>query len=293
MTDIEISAEDLQSADIPTVINENETEEELETAETKIQPESEKGSVECFALVLKEKLLPATIEELVPLSFVGETALQFYKARIEGMKKLSGANLQLDETYKDGLQVAEMLFRVYEKLGLLAEENTADPAEAGSAGGKGVPAENTLFSSVSKMAKKLNVTRKRLEDAKCIARDPQFIETILDEARKREVLPSKTKLLALIRAGYPGKSKKRRRNSTESKHAGIEEGNKRLASRTITQKCTDAILEASSYMKAIVALWDKIPDEEKRDFTGALFEFLPFVEELRKRYAPREENQGA
>lgn len=171
-------------------------------------------SVECFALVHQKGLLPTTIDELVPLSFVGETALQFYRARIEGMKKLTGANAQLDATYADGLQVAEMLFRVYEKLGQFVIENTADPVESGRAGGKGVPAENTLFSSVSKMAKELNVSRKRLEDAKCIARDPQYIETVLSEARKREVLPSKTKLLALIRAGYPGKTRKRRQSQT-------------------------------------------------------------------------------
>lgn len=80
---------------------------------------------------------------------------------------------------------------------------------------------------------------------------------------------------------------------TESKHAAIEEGNKRLASRTLTEKCTDAIVEANSYMKAIVALWEKIPEEEKRDFAGALFEFMQYAGELRKRYAPREEKQGA
>jgi hypothetical protein len=152
--------------------------------------------------------------------------------------------------------------------------------------------ENSL-PSVSRMAKDLNVSRKRLEDAKRIARDPQYIETVLDEARKRESLPSKTKLLAVIRAGKPGRSRKQTTRRPKSKHTAIEENNKRLASRTVAGKCTDAIVEATSYMRAVIELWQTIPTDERDDLATALFDFQRYAQELLSRYSPEDERKGA
>jgi hypothetical protein len=46
-------------------------------------------------------------------------------------------------------------------------------------------------------------------------------------------------------------------------------------------------------MKAIIELWETIPEEEKGDFANALFEFQQYAEQLRDRYAPKEERIGA
>jgi hypothetical protein len=46
-------------------------------------------------------------------------------------------------------------------------------------------------------------------------------------------------------------------------------------------------------MKAIIELWENIPEEEKTDFANALFEFQLYAEQLRSRYAPEIERKGA
>ena len=247
---------------------------------------------ESVSLVLKEGTLPATADELVPLCLVAEAVVKAYNAKINAMKRIEAMNDQLEATYDDGLEIARLLFLAYQRLGDLVEQNTASPLQSGRAGGKAVPMENSL-PNVGKLAKRLGISRKRLEDAKTIARDPQYIDTVVDAARKQGVLPSRTKLLAVIRAGKPGKASRKRASMAESKHAAIERSNKLLASRTLAEKCTDALVEATSYMKAIVELWGTIPDAERADLAKALFELQGYSDQLRARYAPDIERKGA
>ena len=250
--------------------------------------------VECFALEPKKEGLPATIDDLVPYCFVVEAALKAYNAKITAIKKVSAMNSQVDATYRDAIEIARLLFRSYERLGNLVEDNTANPIDSGRAGGKAVRMDDSL-PSVTKMAKELGVKRTRLEDAKSIARNPVFIETVIAEAKARgnHTLPSKTKLLKLIRATPFGNSRKPRVWRQKSKYVAIEESNKRLASRTVAEKCADAIVEATSYMRAVIELWQTIPKDEKDDLASALFDFQQYAQELLSRYSPEEERKGA
>lgn len=257
------------------------------------EPESAKGS-KSVALVRKEGRLPRTIDKIVPFCFVVEAALKAYNAKITAMKKVEMVNTQLDATYNDAIEIARLLFLAYERLGHLVEANTANPVDSGRAGGKAVRMDDSL-PSVTKMAKELGVKRTRLEDAKSIARNPVFIETVINEAKARgnHTLPSKTKLLKLIRTVPSLRRRTQKAVQTESKHAKTKKSIKRLASGTMAQKCTDAILEANSYMRAITELWETIPDEVKGNLANALFEFQGYVEQLRMRFAPKEEKEGA
>ena len=220
----------------------------------------EQSSSRSVALVRKDGRLPSTIDKLVPFCFVAEAALKAVNAKIAAMKKIEMVNAQLDATYNDAIEVARLLFHAYERLGQLVEDKTANPIDSGRAGGKAVRMDDSL-SSVSKMARELGVKRTRLEDAKSIARNPAFIETVIKEAKDRgnHTLPSKAKLLKLIRAVPSARRKAIRTKQTESKHAKTKKSIKRLASGTMAQKCTDAIVEANSYMKTIMNFGKRSP----------------------------------
>ena len=77
----------------------------------------------------------------------------------------------------------------------------------------------------------------------------------------------------------------------ESKRAPVENDNKRPAS--LAGKCADSIVEATSHLKAVIELWESIPDAEKGDVERALFAFQQYSEQLRARYAPNVEKKGA
>jgi len=46
---------------------------------------NEEENMKIFELIVKEGMLPATIEELMPLSFIGNAAVKFYQEKINLM----------------------------------------------------------------------------------------------------------------------------------------------------------------------------------------------------------------
>lgn len=248
------------------------------------QQEEEPERRYIYELARAKKALPSKIEDLIPLCYVGEAAVKFYRTKIQALKDLRTANAQVDATYQDALDAAVLLFHIYEKLGNLVDQHTASFVESGRAGGKGVPAENTLFSSISKLAKANNVGRKRLEDAKAIAMNPQYIATVVEEARKRQALPSRSRLVSVIRAGNPGRIGKHKSKKTASKHERLTVANKRVASATNARECSKALGIANSYMEAIIQQWKTIPEPEKLDLKAELIAMQDHMDQLTTRH---------
>jgi hypothetical protein len=233
-----------------------------------------------FELARAKKALPTKIEDLIPLSYLGEAAAKFYRTKIQALKDLRIANAQVDATYQDALEAAVLLFHIYERLGNLVDQHTASPFESGRAGGKGVLAENTLFSSISKLAKAYDIGRKRLEDAKTIAMNPQYIPTVVEEARKRQALPSRSRLVSVIRAGNPGRTGKHKTSQGASKHERLTVANKRLASSTNARECSNALRIANSFMPAVIQQWKSIPEPEKSDLKAELIAMQDHLDQL-------------
>jgi hypothetical protein len=235
--------------------------------------------------------IPSRIKEALPMVFIREGALKVYGAKLNALRNVKAADDQVNATFEDGLNAARMLFDAYIRLGELVEENTADLVVAGRAGGKGVRSENTLFSTVGKLAAVLKVSRRRLEDAKTISRNPQYIPTVV-EAKKRERLPSKSMLLSVIRAGSPGRTGKRRKAIGESKHVEMVSQTKKLAAVTIAKECTEDLEKANANMGAIILQWESIPIAERDALKAQLLEIETHLDALRGRYAPPECGEG-
>jgi len=62
------------------------------------------------------------MEDLVPLSFIGQTAVTFYRQMIKGFDQLKMTEAQRKRTLKDGQEAGEMLLDIETRIGELAKE---------------------------------------------------------------------------------------------------------------------------------------------------------------------------
>jgi hypothetical protein len=76
-------------------------------------------AVELFALIKQENLLPGKVEELVPLSFIGQAAVSFYRQKIKLMDQLKMTEDQRRATLRDGQDAGEMLLDIEARIGEL------------------------------------------------------------------------------------------------------------------------------------------------------------------------------
>ena len=76
--------------------------------------------MEFFKLVIANKLLPAKLDELVPMSFVGTAAVDFYRKKLKLMKELGVAEEQRKVTLRDGQQHGAMLLDIVARIGQIA-----------------------------------------------------------------------------------------------------------------------------------------------------------------------------
>ncbi|MGA2478195.1 MAG: hypothetical protein ABSG63_05530 [Spirochaetia bacterium] len=226
-------------------------------APVSIGPVSPKEPISLFELAMKDRLPTKLMGSLI---FLGDTAVTFAKKRFERDKNFSASADQIDASYKECLRIIELYFRAWQRCGELAEEKSASPAEAGKMGGrgkKGVGDSNTLFSSVAKTARGSKLSRWKLEQAILIARNPQFIDTVLADARKREHFPSLSKLLRVIRARPPAGF---RRSIGRNRHEALVATDRRLAAQTEAQECIVMMLDLSARLEGFP--WNMIQPEQ-------------------------------
>ena len=91
--------------------------------------EGEKA-MEIFNIVKKNKLLPATIDELLPLSFIGSTAVTFYREKVKLMDRMNATMAQKQATLKDGQDAGELLLEIETRIGQIAMKEKGAKAKA-------------------------------------------------------------------------------------------------------------------------------------------------------------------
>jgi hypothetical protein len=81
----------------------------------------EEEAVKIFDLVVREGKLPATLDRLVPLSFIGSAAVTFYKAKVKLMDQLGMTEEQRKATLRDGQDAGRMLLDIEARIGELLD----------------------------------------------------------------------------------------------------------------------------------------------------------------------------
>lgn len=147
-----------------------------------------------FDLVVRNNLLPAQIEELVPLSFIGQSAVNYYREKISLMKKL-GLEDQKAATLADGQASGIMLLDIERRIG----EELADSRIIG----RDVPGNKKERDPGSLSLKEIGIEKDQSKNAQQIARHPEAVEQVIQEALENEDIPTKTAVLNKIKKGTP------------------------------------------------------------------------------------------
>lgn len=166
-----------------------------------------------FDLVVKQKLLPEKLSELVPLSFIGQAAVTYYREKVKLMDQLKMTEKQRKETLQDGQNAGEMLLEIESQIGRLAakEPKTIPNREV----------TNGKFSQPSGKPPKhqrLGIpTPKKMREAQLISKHPKIVKSVIKQAKEREDIPTKGTVLATIKY----EKEKKRRKEAEGKQKEI------------------------------------------------------------------------
>jgi len=157
----------------------------------------EQAAMQIFELVKAKAQLPTKIEDLVPLSFIGQAAVSFYREKIKLMKALDMAEDQRKATLSDGQDAGEMLLDIEVKIGEIVDKEPQVQAPArrspdGSFVGKkpsGQPPKH----------ERLGMKEKRMQLAQTIFKNQEVVEQIKRAARENEDIATKTAVLSAVK----------------------------------------------------------------------------------------------
>jgi hypothetical protein len=153
---------------------------------------NQEESVRIFDLVVKGRMLPATMDKLVPLSFIGAAAVKFYQAKVRLMDQLGMSEAQRKATLADGQDAGEMLLNIEARIGELSITAPRTPPRYDV--GRGArEAAGPL------KAERLGLTPARMKKSEAIHRNPAAVAKIIKQARENEDIPTKTAVLNEIR----------------------------------------------------------------------------------------------
>ena len=163
----------------------------------------EEEAVKIFDLVVKENMLPARLEDLVPLSIAGPVYIGFMKGKAKALKQLADNALargdkeawkmledQRKATLHDGQDTGEVILNIEARIGELYE---ALPSEAG------VRPRNGQARGKQAGIKEAGIEHNRASKAVQVHRNPSAVAAVIKEARENEDIPTKTAVLNKIK----------------------------------------------------------------------------------------------
>ena len=147
-------------------------------------------------LVLATERLPDTVEQLLPLRFIGEKAVRFYKDKVDLIDKLKLGKDQRDETLRDGQDAGKALLMIEGKIGELYSKIPK------VAGGDMRPESRNSRPENSKgkmeTIEDQGIDRGDAWRAQRIHEHPEVVEEVIREAEEDQDIPTKGAVLTRI-----------------------------------------------------------------------------------------------
>ena len=213
-------------------------------------------AMEMFKLIKANNLLPTKMEDLVPLTFIGQAAVSFYRSTIKAMDQLKMTENQRKATLKDGQEAGEMLLDIETRIG----ELLPDPKEALKMGGK-----RGRAIQLGERPKEVHggLSIRRACQARSIKNHPETVEKVKAQARENEDIPTRTAVLNAIHYEQQKKiQEKIETGKAESKAImSMEESLYLMALETVITKLpkqppknwsADGLKQAKAYAKIII-----------------------------------------
>jgi hypothetical protein len=186
------------------------------------------------------------------LSFIGQTAVSFYREKVALMDRLGMAEDQKRETLKDGQDAGRMLLTIEAKIGELYQ--AAPEASRPGRGQQGPgPSKREISGGTNK-------GEQRMKAASTIARafKDGTADKVIQEAIDNEDIPTKTAVLNKVKADAATSKLKafREKHKTEPK----PELNEYL------EKCIDHVIQINSVVKRFFEYPDQVDPERMKYF---------------------------
>ena len=152
--------------------------------------------------------LDKPLEELLPMRFMGEVAVNAYRGLIKRLDDLPLAQEDRDAKLKDGQDAGKALLMIETRIGELALEE------------KRIPPKTPFPSGKPPKHERLGMTPKQVEHSQAIASHPQEVEEVIKEAEENEDIPTKTAVLNKIAYKKEKARKKGKMESTQMEMRG-------------------------------------------------------------------------
>jgi hypothetical protein len=227
-----------------------------------------------FDVAIKNKMLPATMEELVPLSFMGRAAVKAYTEKIKAMKELGIAEEQRAATLSDGQDAGEMLIRIETRIGEICSRLEKQPGKGGGGDPKKhlyspkIEVEGTKKSKLKEM--KLPITKAR--NYEIMNANPEAVEQAIAKAREDEEIPTASDVINIINTKNR-QEKKKVDNEDKAKFKDINEQVLKTA-EIINNLCNSLTLYTDH--------WDDISPKAKEKLGEAVEMFINIFKRLKK-----------
>jgi len=215
--------------------------------------------------------LPTKIEDLVPLSFIGQAAVEYYRTKIKTMKALNVAESQRKATLADGQDAGEMLLDIEMRIGEIAAKEK--PARAVQHDHRG-NLQGAIPTGKPPKHERLGIpSQKRMQQAQRLAKNKPLVERHKKAARQNEDIPTRTGALSEIK-----------RDKLVKDHKGFDPTKKYTMpdiNRYITQtlKHINESIKRLGHLKGNIKHADSLSKESLRD---TLDRAIALYQEVRK-----------
>ena len=156
-----------------------------------------------FELAVRSKNLPTKIDDLVPLSFIGASAVKFYKEKIKLCDSLKMTEEQRSRTLKDGQDAGICLLEIQKRIAEISETIPKEYANHGvnkynksKYGTAELPIKRAGRQKYEKIGLK---NKKQLEVANAIKNNPKIVNEAIEEAIKNEDIPTVSQVMTKIK----------------------------------------------------------------------------------------------
>lgn len=219
-------------------------------------------SVKIFDLAIKSKDINLmSVEELVPLSFIGAAAVSFYQTKVKAMRLLKMAEAQQKATSADGRDAAEMLHAIDVKIGQLLPS----PEETKKSGAGGSP-HRTLpddFGDTNNQRR----NKAKMHRALASKEGEKAWKEVKKQAEKNNDIPSRTAVLQHIRIQHLEKAINQPKNRDLKDISEV--------ALAIVRELADAVSKLPSVWKERAAL----PEHLRESIVDAVTQLSAIVKE--------------
>jgi len=179
------------------------------------------NKTEIFQELIKREpnFLDRPLEELLPMRFMGEIAVNAYQGLIKRLDNLPLAQEEKEAKLKDGQDAGKALLTIEAKIGELSYHIPKASSKIIERDEKGQIRKSSLPSELRKH-EKLKMTKTQMSKAQTIASHPQEVAEVIKEAEENEDIPTKTAVLNKIAYKRELERKKGDREKTQIEMRG-------------------------------------------------------------------------